>query len=86
MQNVTMAKVITMKTKTINNCTIVMVSTVDPSATPEMVRVKYGVPGFIISAEETDSMPLGFALDYFRRQREKLGITNYVSFINNRAA
>ncbi len=86
-QNVKMAKVITMKTLlNEEGYTILVVTTVDPSVTPEMAKFMYGIPGPIISSEETKSMPLTFALDYARRQREKFGIKNYVSYINNQAA
>ena len=85
-QNTTMAKVITMKAQIIKDEMLVLVTTVDPSMTPEWASVMYGIPGYIVSAEESCVMPLGFALDYARRQRAKLGITNYVSFTGDYAA
>ncbi len=84
--NTTMAKVITMKTKVSKDLMYLMVTTVDPSVTPAMAKLMYGLPGSIISAEESNSMPLGFALDCSRRQREKLGITKYVSFVKYQVA
>ena len=84
--NMTLAKVITMKTKVNNNLFIKMVTTVDPIVTPEMAQLMYGVPGRIIKSEESNEMPLPFALDYARRQRAKLGIKNCVSFMDNHAA
>ena len=84
--NTALAKVITMKTKVNNNLFMQMVTTVDPIVTPEMAKLMYGVPGRIIKSEESNKMPLTFALDYARRQRAKLGIKNYVSFMNNHAA
>ena len=85
-QNAKMAKVITMKTKVNDNLFMNMVTTVDPIVTPEMAQLMYGVPGHIVKSEESNEMPLPFALDYARRQRAKLGIKNCVSFMNNHAA
>ncbi len=79
-QNVKMAKVITVKTQISSDRMIVMVTTVDPIVTPEMAKAMYGIPGRIINSEETNTMPLVFALDCARRQRAKLGITNCVTF------
>ena len=84
--NIALAKVITMETKINNNLFMKMVTTVDPSVTPEMAQLMYGVPGHITKSEESNEMPLTFALDYARRQRAKLGIKNCVSFMDNHAA
>lgn len=81
-QNVKMAKVITLKTQVSSDRMILVVTTVDPSVTPEMAKVMYGIPGRIIKREETNTMPLPFALDFACRQRAKLGITNCVTFAN----
>ncbi len=84
--NAAMAKVITMKTMISSDCFILLVTTVDPIVTPEMVQVMYGIPGRIIHSEESNEMALPFALDYARRQRAKLGIKDCVSFMNYQAA
>lgn len=81
-QNVKMAKVITLKTQVSSDRMILVVTTVDPIVTPEMAKVMYGIPGRIIKREETNIMPLPFALNFACRQRAKLGITNCVTFAN----
>ena len=75
-QTVKMAKVITMKVQIAENQMLVLVTTVDPAVTPEMTRVMYGIPGRVIKSEETNAMPLPFALGCACHQRKLLGIEN----------
>ena len=83
-----MAKVITMKTWT--NCngeSLVMVTTVDPRATIDIAARNLGLTMLnIASRKESAVMPLPLALDYARQQRQALGITKVVYFMDNQAA
>ena len=78
--NMEMAKVITMKVLGIKKHMVILVTTVDPSVTPELVQRMYGIAGKILDSKETSAMPLHFACDYARRQREESGITNFIQF------
>lgn len=77
-----MAKVYTIKTWI--NCDGVqmnIVTTVDPKATLEDAVRTVGLTMMnIVSSEVTADMPLPLALDYARRQREKMGITAVIHF------
>lgn len=74
MKNMKMAKVITMTVKLNNENILELVTTVDPIVTPEMAFRMYRLHGCIIKSEETNTMPLPFALVHsFNLQRE-LGI------------
>ena len=69
------AKVITMTVKLNSKHTMILVTTVDPIITPEMVFYRYGLTGHIISSKESKVMPLPFALEYSSAERTKLGFT-----------
>ena len=71
-----MAKVITMKVELDKNRVMELVTTVDPIVTVEMVSRVYGLRGRIVKSEETNVMPLPFALDCAYRQRNMLGIVD----------
>ena len=73
-QNVKMAKVITMKVELNKNHILDLVTTVNPITTPEMVFYMYGLRGRIIKSEETNTMPLPFALAHSFNLKKKLGI------------
>ncbi len=75
-QTVKMAKVITMKVQIAKDQLFTLVTTVDPIVTPEMTRAMYGISGRVIKSEETNAMPLPFALDCACHQRKLLGIEN----------
>ena len=85
--NSVFAKVITM-TIALNEQghKLTIIIAVDPYVTPEMAKCLFGIPGSISSAEETNVMPLTFALDYAQRQCEKFEIPNYVSYSADLAA
>lgn len=77
-----MAKVYTIKTW-INRDGVQMniVTTVDPKATLEDAVRTVGLTMMnIVSSEVTADMPLPLALDFARRQCEKMGITNVIHF------
>ena len=71
--NTTIAKVITMKVELKKNRILELVTTVDPIVTPEMAFRMYGLPGRIIKSEETNVMPLPFALAHSANLQRKLG-------------
>lgn len=73
-QTVKMAKVITMKVELNKNHILDLVTTVDPIVTPKMVFSMYGLRGHIIKSEETNTMPLPFALAHSYNLQKKLGI------------
>ena len=75
-QTMKMAKVITMKVELDKNRIVELVTTVDPIVTVEMVFRVYGLRGRIVKSEETNVMPLSFALDCAYRQRNMLGIVD----------
>ncbi len=81
-KSVKMAKVITMKALMHDGRMILTVSTVDPIVTPTMMKTMYGIPGQIINSEETEVMPLPFALYHASRQRDALGIQHYTRFVS----
>ena len=71
-----MAKVITMKVELDKNRVMQLVATVDPILPAEMAVSMFGLNGRIIKIEETNVMPLPFALDCAYRQRNMLGIVD----------
>ena len=73
-QNVKMAKVITMEIKLNGEHILKIVTTVDPSVTPEIAYHMYGLRGHIIKSEETNVMPLPFALAHSYNLQKKIGI------------
>ena len=73
-QTVKLAKVITMKVELNKNRIMELVTTVDPIVTPEMAFRLYGLRGRIIKSEETNVMPLPFALAHSANLQRKLGI------------
>ena len=72
--NQELAKVITLKLMLRNAESYIMVATANNAMTPERLKLQFCLPGPIIAAEVTPLMPLTFALDYSRRQREKYGL------------
>lgn len=77
-----MAKVFTMKTW-INRdgAQMIIVTTVDSKATLDDAVRNVGLTMLnIASSEVTADMPLPLALDFARRQREKMGITTVIHF------
>ena len=78
-----MAKVFTVKTW-INRDGVQMniVTTVAPKATLEEAVRNVGLTMLnIASSEVTANMPLSLALDFARRQREKMGITTVIHYM-----
>ncbi len=69
-----MAKVITLKIKLNSKHLMKIVTTVDPSVTPEMVCSTYGIRGIMMSSEESNIMPLPFALNHSYNLQKQLGI------------
>ena len=77
-----MAKVFTMKTW-INRdgAQMIIVTTVDSKATLDDAVRNVGLTMLNIAGSEvTADMPLPLALDFARRQREKMGITTVIHF------
>ena len=72
--NARMAKVITLRIRLNSKHEMKIVTTVDPSMSPEMVCRSYGVRGIMISSEESNVMPLPFALNYSYRLQKQMGI------------
>ena len=68
------AKVITMMIELNQNHTMNLVITVNPIITPEMVYRTFKLSGYIIGSEESDIMPLPYALEYASAVRSQLGI------------
>ena len=69
-----MAKVITMNIKLDNNCVMKLVTTVDPSVTPEMFLSRYKGSGKLMKSETSMVMPLPYALAYSYDMMAKVGI------------
>ena len=74
MESMKMAKVITMNIKLNNNGVMNLVTTVDPSVTPEMFLSVYKVNGKLMKSETSMVMPLPYALAYSHSIMAKFGI------------
>ena len=76
MKNVKMAKVITMKIELNETYIMVLVTTVDPIVTPQAVYRMYELKGRVIESEESNVMPLPYALAHSYNQKRKFGIVH----------
>lgn len=72
--NAKMAKVVTLRIKLNKKREMRLVTTVDPSVTVEMILHVYGLRGTVLSSEESDIMPLPFAMNHSYNLQKQFGI------------